>query len=176
MSIRLQWKSAILLCLVAALAVPVIAGETSPQSASGGVGVYANLVQPIAVTGTADMNFGSIVPSDGLDGWVVLGTDGSRIADGNSHLGSSAGVSPATFLVSGEVNSTFTLTIPASVALNASDNSGLIFITDINASQSGAIPIANGGTTITVGGRLLLPASRPRVHYAGGITVTATYN
>ena len=176
MRTRILAKSVLFASVLLLVAGVAGANPVTPMSANGGVGVFANLVQPIAVNGTADMNFGGIVPSDVYDGWVRLNTDGTRMADGNSQLGSSAGVSPATFVVTGDTSATFSLTIPDSIQLLAADNSGYIPIVELTADHTGAIPIAVGGTTIKVGGRLILNASRPKVHYSGGLTITATYN
>ncbi|WP_026898964.1 DUF4402 domain-containing protein [Daejeonella oryzae] len=135
----------------------------------------ATIISPIAITKTADLNFGQIFTNPAA-GTVVLDVAGVRTASVHTLFGSAQ--TRAQFDVTGSNASTFSITLPASpITLNGSV-SGIMtvdnFVSDLGATGT----LVAGAKTIIVGATLNIPAAVPTGVYtnASGLAVTVNYN
>lgn len=135
----------------------------------------ATIIQPISISKVTDMNFGNIAAGTG--GTVVLATDGTRTQTGGITLPVSAGtVAAAGFTVSGDVDRTFSITLPSSITLtNGTDN---LTVNDFTSTPSTTGTLTEGTATVSVGATLTVPASAPAGVYTNttDLTVTVNYN
>lgn len=139
----------------------------------------AVIVTPIAITKTADMNFGNVAVST-TAGTVVLTPAGGRTATGGVTLPTTAGtVTAASFDVSGTGSYTYSITLP-STALTLTRNSGTetMDVNNFTSSPSGTGTLSSGAQTLTVGATLNVAGSQVPGTYVSGssFTVTVNYN
>jgi hypothetical protein len=132
--VPLPWGRTALAALALLSLVPSAStAATSRTTAS------ASVVAPVSLGKAADLNFGAVDPSH-VKGTVALGTDGLRWA-GGAGLPKGPKAVVAAFMVSGEPNSAFTITLPKRVVLAAGD-AGLQ-VTDF-AHDAGGAPTLDG--------------------------------
>lgn len=142
----------------------------------------SEIIAPIAITKTGDMNFGIVVHSN-VNGWVQLSAAGTRTTAGGALLLSQTGtVTPATFTVTGEPGYTYAITLPSSVTMTNTSGSGaetMVVQNFISSPTVAAGGVLNGGTqTLSVGGELALSGNQVSGNYmsGSGFTVTVNYN
>jgi len=139
----------------------------------------AVLVTPISIAKSADMHFGTLAAS-GTAGTVVL-----NYANATTPFGGvskpAGGISPTTasFTVTGEGTSGFSIAFPASITLTSGVNTMSVAIS----SEAGTASTLVGGTkVIKFGGTLSVAAAQPGGTYLNdevdntGLYVTVNYN
>lgn len=109
-------KRSCLIALVTIIGVGLIAaGNANAQQAEATTSANANaaVIADIAISKTADMNFGDVV-TGATEGTVVLtaAASPSRSVTGGTELGNSTSVSSAIFSFTGEGSSTYSITLP----------------------------------------------------------------
>lgn len=179
------------------VAAPALAASGNAASATGMAS--ATIVQPIAVAELADLDFGNVA-SDG-DGAVGAGSVTVAPAiTGATYTGSSRNACDtgldcpdphaARFVVTGEVNRAYTITVPAELTITprplAHDTTTIpaaLVVDSIQvrtASRPGDGPAGlldtAGHDYFEIGGRLQLPASLPPARYSTAIQVVVTYS
>ena len=164
------------------------AGMRAVQAADNATAsATAVVLQPIAVTKSADLVFGNVVAGNGN---VTVATDGTRTKTGTAVLPS--GVSPvaARFDVTGTGANTFSIDYTGSdtVLTDASANTMAVdWITEAVATTTptGKTDPATDATTgtltsgaayIFVGGKLTVGAAQAAGTYTGVVKVTVAYN
>ena len=168
-------KAIIITLVLLAGSASVVAQSTATATAS------ATVVTPISITKVTDMNFGNVAVSALLAGTATLTPLGSRSAGGAGGVTLPAilgTVAAATFLVTGQANYTYSITLPSSSTL--SDGSGhSMTVTGFTSSPSatGTLSIL-GVQTLSVGATLNLAAGQAAHAYtsASGVPVTVNYN
>jgi hypothetical protein len=138
----------------------------------------ANIITPIAITKTVDMNFGNIAVSPTVAGTVVLVPAGTRTATGGVTLPAVAGtVTAASFAVTGLGTSTYAITLPGTITLNGTP-SGTMTLGNFASTPSGTGVLSAGAQTILVGGTLNVGAGQTAGVYtnSSNMTVTVNYN
>ena len=139
----------------------------------------ATILTPIAITKTVDMNFGNIAVSPTIAGTVVLPTSGVRTLTGGVTLPVVTGtVTAATFNVTGDGTSTYSITLPsAAITLNGVP-SGTMTVQNFVSNPSGTGTLTAGAQTIKVGATLNVGAAQAAGTYtnAAGLFVTVNYN
>jgi len=158
---------ALLLCL------GTVGGLAQAPTQSALAQASAQIYQPVSIQKPADLNFGAMIASPSA-GKVVLGPNGARTATGGAVLASAAGVSATSFVVSGEPNATFSLTLPASILIASGAQSMTVdaFTTDTPTTRLDA----RGTLALHVGATLALAANQAAGLYSGSFTVTVAYN
>lgn len=162
--------------LAAALAI-LSADRASAQfnQATTSANASASIVTAISLAKTADLAFGDAV-AGGTAGTVVVTPAGARSATGGTTLGSSSGVSAASFTVTGDPSSTYSITLPGSTTLTfAVINTMTANTFTSNPSSTGTLS-AGGSQTLTVGATLNVGASQAAGTYTGSFNVTVAYN
>jgi Domain of unknown function (DUF4402) len=164
---RKVFTGAAILLLAGAAPIHAQAPRTGASASAA-----AQICQPVATRNLADLNFGALVASAN-PGRVVLGREGGRSASGGVALASGAGVSSATFQVTGEPSATFSLSLPASVLITSGGNR----MTVGDFTTGGAIQRLDpkGLLTLAVGATLGVNANQPAGLYAGSFTLTVAY-
>ncbi len=152
---------------IAALVAGKAVAETADFQAS------ATILNAIAVTKIADLNFASIVPSATSASTVVVDSAGSLTCGaGLTCLGTP---SAADFTVAGTPDETYSLSLPADANITSGANTMLVesFTTDL-AGNSGTL--TGGASAFKVGATLNVGAAQATGNYAGTFTVTVNYN
>jgi len=138
----------------------------------------ATIITPIAITKDVDMNFGNIAVSPTLGGTVVLPTTGVRTKTGGVTLPVVTGtVTPASFTVTGEGSSTYTITLPTS-AITLTSPSGTMTVDNFISTPSTTGTLSSGTQEVKVGATLNVAAAQAAGTYtnASGLFVTVNYN
>ena len=138
----------------------------------------ANIITPIAITKTVDMNFGNVAVSPTIAGTVVLATGGTRTKTGGVTLPAVAGtVTAASFNVTGLGTSTYAITLPTTITLTGTP-SGTMTVGTFVSTPSGTGALTAGAQTLLVGGTLNVGAAQAAGIYTNttDMTVTVNYN
>lgn len=148
-----------------ALSTPAFAASSNSATANATV----NIVSPLSLTNTGDLNFGTVVGP--FSGSVVRVSNAGVRACGS--LTCSGTPSAATFSVTGTASQSLKVTVPASVTMNSGANSLLVDLTtDL---PTGVATNSSGSATFGVGGSLTIPALTPDGLYTGTFSVTVDY-
>lgn len=168
-------KLAIGVGALSALATTAHAQSTSSASASGAVAV----IQPIALSKTADLNFGTIVKPQTGTATVAVDSAGSRTVTGTQAV-NTAGNAPtaAAFSIQGEGGSAYSVSVPGSFTMASGANT--LTVTTVNSAGGGGTLSGGIGTTASatfgVGGTINVDTATASGAYTGTFTVTASYN
>jgi len=138
----------------------------------------ANIITPIAITKDIDMNFGNIAVSPTLGGTVVLPTTGVRTKTGGVTLPVVTGtVTAASFTVTGEGSSTYSITLPTS-AITLTGPSGTMTVDNFVSTPSSTGTLSSGTQEVKVGATLNVAAAQAAGTYtnASDLFVTVNYN
>lgn len=167
---------------ISAITILMIGASLSSfAQASATATATGTIITPIAITKTIDMNFGNAAVQAGTAGTVVLtpnGTGGSRVATGGVTLPNVIGtVSEASFNVTGEGTSTYSITITGA-PLTVTSGANTMTVTAFTSNPTPTGTLTAGAQTVTVGGTLNVAAAQtPGTYISGGtFTVTVNYN
>ncbi|OSZ78340.1 hypothetical protein CAP35_08780 [Chitinophagaceae bacterium IBVUCB1] len=155
------------------------ANETyAQQTASATATASATIITPIAISKTADMNFGNIAVSSSSAGTVVLAPAGTRTTTGGVTLPATTG-SPAAaaFTVTGQGSYTYAITLPSSATLS-DGGSNTMTVNTFTSNPSSTGTLSSGTQNITVGATLNVSAGQATGSYttSSPFTVTVNYN
>jgi hypothetical protein len=161
--------------LLAAVATPAAA-----QSASASASATTTILQPLTISKSSDLGFGTIVkPTTTTVSTVTVSTAGSRtVTGGTAVAANTAGVSAAVFVVNGEGGRTFSITVPASFNMTSGANSLAVTTTKSTGATgtlSGSLG-SQGSLSLAVGGSFKLSRTTPSGAYSGTFQVTVAYN
>jgi hypothetical protein len=157
------------------LASTAYAQNSATATATGS----ATIIQPISITKTADLGFGTVVKPTDTTATVTVSNAGARsISGGNAAFtANSTGVGAASFTVQGEGNSAISVTVPANFTMSAGTNSLVVTTTNTGASGNLSGTIGNQGSFIVgVGGSFPLQTNTPSGAYSGNLVVSVAYN
>ena len=158
--------------ILAAVIVLVSASVNSNAQVTATASASATIVSPITITKNADMDFGNIAVSATTGGTVTLlpnaaGQRNASVGGGVSFPAITGTVSAAEFLVNGQANYTYDITLPASAVIE----NGLNFMDVQNFTSS--VPTGTldgtGAETFYVGADLVVNAAQ-----APGVYTTST--
>lgn len=143
-------------------------------SATANFKASATIIEPIGITTTSHMNFANIDARNG--GTVTLNPDNTRTATGGLELKEAANVSAATFLVTGQQEYSFNISLPqGSHQLRNGEKAMTIqdFTAELNQSSLG-----DGPATLMVGASLFVnPDQEPGIYKTvADLQVTVNYN
>jgi hypothetical protein len=166
---------------VLAASIVFVAFTTASKAQSSGTATStATIVTPIAITKTADMNFGNIAVT-ATGGTVVLPAATSspvRTTTGGVTLPATTGtVTSAAFSVTGSNSYTYAITLPSTaVTLTSGSNtmSAATFTSSVGATSALS---SSGSDAFAVGATLTVAANQAAGTYlSGNFTVTVNYN
>lgn len=145
---------------------------------SASASVFVTIVTPLQITTNSNLDFG-IIATTGGSGSVVLHADnkGARNTSSNIIMSNSAGtVTAAVFTLTGQGNTAYSITMPASDLLI---NNGAQSMVVNNFTCSASKTLSNGKEIIYLGATLHLNDSQSLGTYSRlgmGIKVTVNYN
>lgn len=164
-------------------------GVASATTTTGDVTGYT--IAPIGISKTTDFNFGTIIAGSS-SGTVVLSTASGRSVTGGTALHGNTSATAALFSVTGEVNSTFSITFSSGATLKNVAGTHSMTVdtyvakvgstTDQSSNYAGTLvtsPVSlTVGATLHVGTSGNNPAGVYSTANSGGtpLTVTVTYN
>lgn len=157
----------------------ITAGASFAQtSANATASASANIIQPIAITKDADMNFGSLIPGASA-GTLALATDGTLTPTGVTVVTSAHAA--ASFTATGQSGVAYTITLPSSaVTITRVSGSETMTIDNFVSDPAAGTATFDGSGTqiINVGATLNVGASQVAGSYTNltGIQVTVNYN
>jgi hypothetical protein len=166
-----------LIKILAVLAFITLAATSSfAQTATATAG--ATIIAPIAISQTANMNFGNLIPS-GVAGTVTLATDGSVLAAGGVTAAPGIVTTAAAFHVTGSGTLSFSIAVsPASVPVKKDGGGGTDMTLDTwTTTPDASGNLVGGALDIQVGGKLAVGISQGAGAYTSDpFTVTVNYN
>ena len=162
-----------LIVLVSGSLITVSAQVTANASGT------ANVITPIEISNSGDLNFGNISISPTSAGTVTLTPDNVRSATGGVTLPVAVGTfNSASFKVTGISSSTFAITLPPTACI-ISNGSNSITVDAFTSTPSGTGALSNvGSQTINVGATLNVSAGQEAGTYTNGtgFPVKVNYN
>jgi hypothetical protein len=162
------------------LALMLIGFSTASLAQSTATAVAnATIVTPIAITKTADMDFGNVAVQTSTGGTVVLAPAGTRVSTSGVTLPATTGtVGAAAFTVTGTGTYTYAITLPsAAVTLTRTSGSETMTATTFTSSPSGTGALTAGTQNLTVGATLNVGAAQVAgVYQSPTFNVTVNYN
>ena len=131
----------------------------------------------INITQASEWNFGTMYTST-IPGTITVTPDGLVTAKGGviSLEIPSQPIVVATFDVTGDANSSYSLVFPATVTLQRVGGTETMLIDQFVPSLGAGLLDANGKQTITIGATLHVNPMQPSGQYQGLNVVTVTYN
>ena len=144
-------------------------GPGSMAQASVGV----TIVEPLVVTKTSDMNFGSIIV-DGMFTDVFLNPDGTVHSPFGASIIPSSGATAASFTVTG-ADLAYSIFFPMHMTMLENGSGDWLEIMNFVDSKGGASVVSSGSDTFTVGGSLWVPGMVPAGIYTGSFDVFVNY-
>jgi len=148
------------------------------QTASATAAINASIITPIAISKTADMDFGNIAVSSSSGGTVVLAPAGTRTSTGGVTLPATAGTpAAAAFTVTGQGSYTYAITLPSSATITDGSSHNMS-IGSFTSSPSSTGTLSSGTQNVTVGATLTVSAAQVPGSYTTStpFTVTVNYN
>lgn len=162
------------LAFIFSLILAIVSTQAEAQT-SASFTASATIIQPIGITTTADMNFAYLDAQQG--GAVILTPENTRISKGGVVLSEEAGVSAATFEVTGEPGVAFSISLPKNEFVLTNGQEDMI-IKDFTSSLAGTGSLNEGSNIVKVGATLNVnPNQQPGVYKtSGALNVTVNYN
>ena len=128
----------------------------------------------IAATAQSNLGFGQIVATT-TSGTVTVSPSNGRTRTGGVVLGNALGVAAASFAVTGEPNTGYSITLPNQSTLSAGASS--MTADAFTSSPSGASNLGpSGSQSVTLGATLHVSAGQASAAYSGTYPVTMAYN
>lgn len=140
----------------------------------------AEIITPLALTETGQLNFGKLSVTS-APGTLVLSTAGVRSATGGVNWVPASTATTATYHVVGAASTGYTITVPGTITVNRSGG-GTMTITSKVKAATAADGVSSGTLTalgtddFAVGGTLNVGASQTVGAYTGTFDVTVNYN
>lgn len=163
--------------MLAALLTAAAPGIAQAQSSESAVATGSTtIVQPIAITRTADLSFGRLLkPASGTAGAMVLSdADELELEVGIEGLDD---VSRAKFTITGEGGQAVSVSVPTGFTMSKGpDTIAVELVPEISGSVtlSGTLG-SSGSAALNIGGFLYIDSSQPTGLYSGTFTVTVAY-
>ncbi|MCK9410877.1 MAG: DUF4402 domain-containing protein [Prolixibacteraceae bacterium] len=143
------------------------------QSNTAEITASVTVIQPIAISRAADLNFGRI--TIGGAGTVVVSSGGTRTQTGSITLLTGGSEAPGLFNITGRATSTYAVTIPNSVTLKKSGAPTEVITADTFTNN--AIALTGSSDQLKVGATIHLVGNETVGAYSSDLfAVTVAYN
>jgi hypothetical protein len=166
---------------IAIAAVVIGFSNSSFAQATATASASANIITPITIVKTVDLNFGNVAVSATVAGTAVLAPAGTRTTGGAGGVtlpATTGTVSAASFNVSGQASYTYAITLPTTCTI-ADGSSHTMTVNAFTSLPATTGTLSSGGTqTLTVGATLNVSAAQASGAYTNstGVPVTVNYN
>lgn len=141
---------------------------------------FANIVNPISISETRNLHFGTLSVSASTPGTCVVAPAGTRTNTGGVVLTSiTPTATSAAYTVTGSANLAYTITLPSSnVTVTRSGGTETMTINNFTSSKAGNAGTLSGAATdsFTVGATLNVTAGQVAGLYQGNFNITVAYN
>jgi spore coat protein U-like protein len=154
----------------------LISGTAFAQNtAEGTATVNALIVSPIGVSTSDNIDFGKIVKTE-AGGTVVIPTNGGERVISDAMDIASTPATAATFAVTAEENTTYSVSIPQLTIKNTTDETQTMTVDfDHSLNEGSNSSTGNTAATFVVGGTLNVGGNQKAGSYTGTATVTVSY-
>ncbi|HEV7572869.1 MAG TPA: DUF4402 domain-containing protein [Thermoanaerobaculia bacterium] len=149
----------------------VVASAQAAGSASATASAFAKVITPIAITKTADLNFGTII--SGSTGTVTVSPAGVETAIGATVLNPNPNVSAAQFNVTGEPSTVYTITLPGTITIT--NGAQTMSVGGFQSTPASGVLSAGGSQALQVGATLNVGTNQAVGSYSGTFSVTVNY-
>jgi spore coat protein U-like protein len=155
------------------IAPQVLKAQT--PSASATANAKAEIVTPISILKTQDLDFGSIAASSVAD-QVTIAPNGTRTSGGNVILIAAFPGEQAVFNVSGDPNYAFNITLPGDNEVTITNGSATMEVNSFVCNPTSPSSLdASGSATLNVGATLYVGANQDPGSYTGTFDVIVAY-
>src|ERR1043165_2674256 len=130
--------------------VIAVSANASFAQASATASASANIITPISIVKTVDMNFGNIAVSATAAGTVVLGTNSTRTTGGGGGVtlpATTGTVAAASFTVSGQAGYTYAITLPSSCTITDGSSNNMT-VNGFTSTPATTGTLSSGGTDV----------------------------
>jgi hypothetical protein len=157
------------------LSIATLCAGAQASAATRAAAANSRVIVPITITKTADLNFGSIVPSAAAGTVVINRVTGVATKTGGVTL-IGALHNAASFQVTGQPSQAYVITVGAAPTLTSVSGPQTMRVTALrlNGARNRAMAVS-GTATLTVGGTLAVAANQAFGQYVGSFTVTVAY-
>jgi len=158
----------------------LLAREASAQErAVATAQASASIIIPLTATEASQLNFGRFFPGD-QGGTITISPTGSVITSSTVVAGASSR-NPGSFLVTGQVDATFSIGLPNGPATLTNGGSQTMTVSDwvsIPENGNAGVKMDAGGQTVLIGATLKMGSidENPKGIYTGTYQVTFAYN
>jgi hypothetical protein len=165
-----------IIVMMAGFSARVMAQATESTDAA------ANIVIPIAISEASSLHFGTMTVLAETGGTCVLSTQGVRTQTAGVNLSVQAPhATNAAYNVTGQVNTSYSITLPAKIKVTFLSNSMTISRLVARSASAGADGMTGtlssaGNDNFTVGGTLNVLPGQAAGLYTGSFNVTVVYN
>ena len=179
-------RKTLLIAALAAASLAGVAGRACAQNtATLSTPSSATVFQPITLTQTSELSFGTVVrpsPGGGSGTLAIAASDGTRTLTGAGAMlntGPNLSARRATYTVGGEGGQTYSVTVPTTFNMTRTGGAETLTVTLTSTAASGTLSNALGsaGTnTFGVGGSIVITETTASGAYTGSFNVTVAYN
>ena len=172
------------LLIGAALATTVSTAALAQASSTAATPTSGTIFQPIVLTKTTDLSFGTVVrPATGSGVVTIAASDGARTLTGSGALitgpGFQAASGRATYGVVGEGGQAFSINVPANFNMTRTGGAETIQVTLTPTATTGTLSSTlgtQGTASLGVGGSIPVSNTTATGQYLGSFSVTVQYN
>lgn len=169
-------KLAFCVLSMCAFAAPVGTAETVTATAS------VRIVTPLTVSKLAALDFGTL-HAGARDGDVVISPSGSIATHGGVGIAADVAPHPARFAINGDPNRDYRINLPVQAIASGMRDAADVLVADEFSARSmnvGGVTAmgrldTHGADEITVGARVVVPASARADHYTVDVPITVDY-
>ena len=170
----------IIKAIAASVVVLGCASTSSFAQATATASCSANIITPITITKTVDMNFGNVAVSATTARTAVLAPAGTRTTGGAGGVtlpATTGTVAAASFTVAGQASYTYAITLPGTINISSGSNTMSVSSFTSTPATTGTLS-GSGSQTLNVGATLNVAAAQAPGAYtnATGVAVTVNYN
>lgn len=157
----------------AAAILSLMAFGNEAHAATASASASANIIPPLELTKTADLDFATIITGASAD-TVAISATGVRTC--GAALTCSATAAAAAFSVAGAANVTYAITLPSSVTISSGSDSMTVDTFSSSKSSNTGTLSTGGADTFGVGATLHVAANQAQGLYSGSFNVGVDYN
>jgi hypothetical protein len=166
-------RTAALIAVTAAFAAPASAASTAPVAATTPATATAQIVDPLKLTKTSDLNFGTLIKNS-MTAPKVVAIDESGVVTCTAELLCGGTTTAANFDVAGSAGQLVKVYIAPT---NLKNPGGAILVfTPASSAVASALTLTNGAASFAVGGSITVDPLTPVGIYSGDMDVTVDYN
>ncbi|MEO6247923.1 MAG: DUF4402 domain-containing protein [Sphingomicrobium sp.] len=163
-----------IIALTAAFAAPASAATTAPVGAATPATATAQIVDPLSLTKTQDLSFGTLIKMTGMAASHVVSIDEADAVTCTAELLCGGTTKSAKFDVAGSANQLVKVYVAPTTMFGP--GSAILAFTPSAASTSPLTLSGTGGASFAIGGSITVAPTTASGVYVGDMDVTVDYN